>query len=79
MAGPDVFAEGTPEQIAKNDRSHTGRYLRDVLESATSDRKIPVVDMFTWKIQKSLEMGEDPYTVAETTLPTLVAWKAPSG
>jgi len=26
-----VIAVGTPEQIAQNEASHTGRYLRDVL------------------------------------------------
>jgi excinuclease ABC subunit A len=31
-AGGEVVACGTPEQIARSDRSHTGRYLRPVLE-----------------------------------------------
>ena len=29
--GGKVIAVGTPEQIVTVDRSHTGRYLRDVL------------------------------------------------
>jgi excinuclease UvrABC ATPase subunit len=29
--GGEVIAEGTPEDIAKNERSHTGRYLREIL------------------------------------------------
>ncbi|MNO05316.1 UvrABC system protein A [compost metagenome] len=29
--GGQVVAEGTPEQIARVDASHTGRYLRSVL------------------------------------------------
>ncbi len=29
--GGRVIAVGTPEQIALNEASHTGRYLRDVL------------------------------------------------
>ena len=30
-AGGQIVAAGTPEQVAQNDASHTGRYLRDVL------------------------------------------------
>jgi excinuclease ABC subunit A len=30
-AGGELVAEGTPEQIARNKRSHTGRFLRSVL------------------------------------------------
>ena len=30
-AGGRIIAEGTPEQIAQNDASHTGRYLRRCL------------------------------------------------
>ena len=30
-AGGRIVAEGTPEEIARNERSHTGRYLRSVL------------------------------------------------
>ena len=29
--GGRIVAEGTPEQVARNERSHTGRYLRSVL------------------------------------------------
>jgi excinuclease ABC subunit A len=29
--GGEIVATGTPEQVAAHDRSHTGRYLRDVL------------------------------------------------
>lgn len=29
--GGRVIAEGTPEQVARNKRSHTGRFLRSVL------------------------------------------------
>ncbi len=31
--GGEIVAEGTPEQIAKNLKSHTGRYLKKVLKS----------------------------------------------
>jgi len=31
-----VVAQGTPEQIAAVETSHTGRYLRTVLEEATA-------------------------------------------
>jgi excinuclease ABC subunit A len=31
IGGGEVVATGTPEEIAKNDKSHTGRYLRDYL------------------------------------------------
>jgi excinuclease ABC subunit A len=29
--GGEVIAEGTPEDVAKVERSHTGRYLKKVL------------------------------------------------
>ena len=29
--GGEVIAEGTPEEVAQNPRSHTGRYLRNIL------------------------------------------------
>ncbi|HHC72659.1 MAG TPA: excinuclease ABC subunit UvrA [Thiotrichales bacterium] len=32
--GGGIIAEGTPEQVAANPRSHTGRYLKGVLERA---------------------------------------------
>src|SRR4051812_14943221 len=35
--GGDVVAIGTPEQVAKNPASHTGRYLRDVLAAGRSN------------------------------------------
>jgi excinuclease ABC subunit A len=33
--GGEVVAEGTPEQVAQHQSSHTGRYLRSVLEATT--------------------------------------------
>ncbi|VAX30236.1 Excinuclease ABC subunit A, partial [hydrothermal vent metagenome] len=30
--GGQVLAEGTPEQVSANKKSHTGKYLKDVLE-----------------------------------------------
>jgi len=33
-AGGEVVASGTPQQIAKIDKSHTGRFLREILGSA---------------------------------------------
>ncbi|MBK8479784.1 MAG: excinuclease ABC subunit UvrA [Proteobacteria bacterium] len=35
-AGGQLVGAGTPEQLAENDRSHTGRYLRAVLERAST-------------------------------------------
>jgi excinuclease ABC subunit A len=29
--GGRIIAEGTPEQVAKNRQSHTGKFLRDLL------------------------------------------------
>ena len=29
--GGEIIAEGTPEDVAKNKRSHTGRYLKPML------------------------------------------------
>src|SRR5204863_5000754 len=38
--GGEVVAVGTPEQIAKIDNSHTGRFLRGILGSARGSRAI---------------------------------------
>ncbi|RNJ25579.1 excinuclease ABC subunit UvrA [Halosegnis longus] len=35
--GGDLVAEGTPEAVAENDDSHTGRYLRDLLPTVDLD------------------------------------------
>jgi excinuclease ABC subunit A len=35
--GGDLVAEGTPEAVARNDASHTGRYLRDHLPAIELD------------------------------------------
>ncbi len=45
-AGGAVIAEGTPEEVAQIEASHTGRYLRDLLpavdlEGPRSDRLVP--------------------------------------
>jgi len=47
--GGQVVANGTPEDVARNDDSHTGRYLRDLLpgidmEGPRSDREYPDAD-----------------------------------
>jgi excinuclease ABC subunit A len=44
--GGEIVAEGTPEELASIDESHTGRYLRDLLpaidlEGPRSDRHEP--------------------------------------
>ena len=39
--GGDLVAAGTPEQIARNAASHTGRYLRRVLEAGRPSRPTP--------------------------------------
>ena len=44
--GGEVVAEGTPEEVARIEASHTGRYLRDYLpdvdvEGPRSDRRLP--------------------------------------
>jgi excinuclease ABC subunit A len=46
--GGEVVAQGTPEQVARTDASHTGRYLRDLLpdvdrEGPRSDRSVEKV------------------------------------
>jgi excinuclease ABC subunit A len=47
--GGELVATGTPEEVARNDDSHTGRYLRDKLpaidiEGPRSDREKPAKD-----------------------------------
>jgi excinuclease ABC subunit A len=44
--GGRIVAQGTPEQVAKNKASHTGRYLADVLRTETTRTK-PQPDRFT--------------------------------
>jgi excinuclease ABC subunit A len=44
--GGELVASGTPEELARNDESHTGRYLRDLLpdvdiEGPRADRRKP--------------------------------------
>ncbi|MCC6321142.1 MAG: excinuclease ABC subunit UvrA [Phycisphaerales bacterium] len=34
-AGGTIVAAGTPEQVARNEKSHTGKYLREILAHAT--------------------------------------------
>ncbi len=41
--GGEVVAAGTPEQIAKVDESHTGRFLRSVL-GTLAERALPACD-----------------------------------
>jgi len=38
--GGEVVAAGTPEQVAKNSKSHTGQFLRGVLGSARASRAV---------------------------------------
>jgi len=37
--GGTIVATGTPEQIAANERSYTGRYLKEVLERARRPKR----------------------------------------
>jgi excinuclease ABC subunit A len=39
-AGGEVVATGTPEQVAKIEHSHTGKFLRAILESARASRAV---------------------------------------
>ncbi|HYJ81605.1 MAG TPA: excinuclease ABC subunit UvrA, partial [Allosphingosinicella sp.] len=53
--GGEIVAEGTPEHVAQEPRSYTGRYLKDVL--ARSDRaELPVIS--TRKKRGSVSMRE---------------------
>jgi excinuclease ABC subunit A len=36
--GGEIVAEGTPEEVAESPRSHTGRYLKDILAAAARRR-----------------------------------------
>jgi excinuclease ABC subunit A len=38
-AGGQLVAEGPPEQVARNNHSHTGRFLRSVLPKARAGRR----------------------------------------
>ncbi|GHE22659.1 excinuclease ABC subunit UvrA [Halomonas urumqiensis] len=37
--GGRIIAEGTPEQVARNDESHTGRFLKTLLEKQATSRE----------------------------------------
>lgn len=39
--GGEIVAEGTPEQVAEEPRSYTGRYLAPLLSGARVDRALP--------------------------------------
>ena len=39
--GGRIIAEGTPEQVARNDASHTGRFLKPMLERAKATKSEP--------------------------------------
>ncbi|MEP6778237.1 MAG: excinuclease ABC subunit UvrA [Chthoniobacterales bacterium] len=41
--GGEVVAIGTPEQVAKGARSHTGRFLKDVLSRSVRRGRLPVI------------------------------------
>jgi excinuclease ABC subunit A len=41
--GGEVVASGTPEQIAKIDKSHTGRFLRPVLANSSARSRLAVI------------------------------------
>ena len=38
--GGEIVASGTPEDVARNARSHTGRYLKPLLKAAAAARKL---------------------------------------
>jgi excinuclease ABC subunit A len=52
--GGEVVAVGTPEQIAKIENSHTGRFLRSVLSCSTKETRV----------SPSREAGEGPHKMS---------------
>ncbi|MEQ1549472.1 MAG: excinuclease ABC subunit UvrA, partial [Chakrabartia sp.] len=42
VKGGEIVAEGTPEEVAKNARSYTGHYLKDVLAKSVAVEMAPV-------------------------------------
>ncbi len=46
--GGNVVATGTPEEVAKNHRSHTGQYLRIISSAPKRSREIPWNDREAW-------------------------------
>ncbi|TMJ16326.1 MAG: hypothetical protein E6G94_04470, partial [Alphaproteobacteria bacterium] len=41
--GGEIVAEGTPEQVAKEPRSYTGGYLKELLAKSTRSDKPPAL------------------------------------
>ena len=54
VKGGEIIAEGTPEQVAQNPRSHTGHYLKAVLEKAEKVDIIPTAKVKKPKRQREL-------------------------
>jgi excinuclease ABC subunit A len=81
--GGEVVAVGTPEQIAKVERSHTGKFLRTLLGSARASRAVRGVPPRTYNgdddeviaLRAAEEaFGETPNATRETrALPRIVA------
>jgi excinuclease ABC subunit A len=42
--GGEIVASGTPEEVAKNPRSYTGRYLKALLKNAPAPRKLKAAE-----------------------------------
>src|SRR5207249_4982577 len=71
-AGGEVVAVGTPEQIAKIENSHTGKFLRHVISSgAKQSREIP------WRNREGSSAGSLDFSRDDGTELARAAEKAP--
>ena len=67
--GGNLVATGTPEAVARDDDSHTGRYLRDLLpdverEGPRSDRRQPAKDSESERTESDDEGGDEAEAAA---------------
>ena len=40
VRGGEIVAQGVPEEVALNERSYTGQYLKPLLDRATRDKPV---------------------------------------
>jgi excinuclease ABC subunit A len=63
-AGGEVIATGTPEQIARMDHSHTGKFLRGMLGTAGASPRIQTARYARHDPEVALRAAEEPFVEA---------------
>ena len=74
--GGTVVGEGTPEDLARNPRSHTGRFLAEMLDGRTAPEQIGITEPKTLTramLAAARAQGEPVKPVKRTATPTAAA------